>query len=128
MDRRGDPGECSGDYVFYIEQSVYRVVPESVQIRVCRVLTVRKTDRKNDRSIRMAAGRMDEMSKREKAYAACCIAFFTLLTMLGSAHNYIVSAPLYGFYLFSVYRKGNQRRGPSCTRVYLTPKGPFCSS
>ena len=46
MDRRGDPGECSGDYVFYIEQSVYRVVPESVQIRVCRVLTVRKTDRK----------------------------------------------------------------------------------
>ena len=64
------------------------------------------------------------MSKREKAYAACCIAFFTLLTMLGSAHNYIVQRPCTDSTYFLYIGKAI-KDGAVMYKDVFDSKGPF---
>ena len=64
------------------------------------------------------------MNKREKAYAVCCVVFFTLLTMLGSAHNYIVQRPCTDSTYFLYIGKAI-KDGAVMYKDVFDSKGPF---
>lgn len=64
------------------------------------------------------------MKKREHIHAILCIAFFTLLTMLGSAHDYIVQRPCTDSAYFLYIGKA-MKEGAVMYRDVFDSKGPF---
>ena len=64
------------------------------------------------------------MKKRERVCAVFCVAFFTLLTMIGSAHNYIVQRPCTDSTYFLYIGKA-MKDGAVMYKDVFDSKGPF---